>query len=106
LPVDHYAHAVSVSGELEIERAACWLCGRPTYDPPKKERPWARAVAGGRQVLVCPACQVTTPDWTSRLDRCERCGQTRLSLMLGEVVCRACGHVQGTDAEADTEAGA
>jgi len=23
--------------------------------------------------------------------------------MLGEVVCRACGHVQGTDAEADTD---
>ncbi len=33
------------------------LCGRPTYDPDKRERPWARGVAGGRQVLVCPSCQ-------------------------------------------------
>jgi hypothetical protein len=92
---------VSVSGELDIERAACWLCGRPTYDPPKKERPWARAVAGGRQVLVCPSCQQTRQDWMAGLDRCERCGQTRLSLMLGEVVCRACGRVQGTDASTE-----
>jgi len=97
---------VSVSGELDIERAACWLCGRPTYDPPKQERPWARAVAGGHQVLVCPSCQQTRPDWTAGLDRCERCGQTRLSLMLGEVVCRGCGRLQGADATADTEPGA
>ena len=27
------------------------LCGRPTYDPDKKERPWSRGVSGGRQVL-------------------------------------------------------
>ena len=74
--------------------AACWLCGRPTYDPSKRELPWARAVHGGRQVLVCPACQVKDPSWTSRVDRCERCGGTRLSAMLGEVVCRACGEVR------------
>jgi transcription initiation factor TFIIIB Brf1 subunit/transcription initiation factor TFIIB len=30
------------------------------------------------------------------LDRCERCGSTRLSVMLGEVVCRQCGLVAGT----------
>jgi hypothetical protein len=72
------------------------LCGRPTYDPDKKERPWSRAVSGGRQVLVCPRCQVERVDWMERLDRCERCGSTRLSVMLGEVVCRQCGLVAGT----------
>jgi predicted amidophosphoribosyltransferase len=72
------------------------LCGRPTYDPDKKERPWSRGVSGGRQVLVCPRCQAERADWTEMLDRCERCGSTRLSVMLGEVVCRQCGLVAGT----------
>ncbi len=94
--------AVSLTGGLEIQKASCWLCGRPSYDPDKKSRPWARAVAGGRQVLVCPVCQETRVDWAAELDRCERCGETRLSVMLGEVVCRSCGQVQGT-AEAGGE---
>jgi hypothetical protein len=72
------------------------LCGRPTYDPDKKERPWSRGVASGRQVLVCPHCQIDRADWMQGLDRCERCGSTRLSGMLGEVVCRQCGLVAGT----------
>jgi predicted amidophosphoribosyltransferase len=72
------------------------LCGRPTYDPDKKERPWSRAVSGGRQVLICPACQAERPDWTATLDRCARCGSTRLSAMLEEVVCRQCGLIAGT----------
>jgi hypothetical protein len=76
-------------------RTGCWLCGRPTYDPDKKEPQWARAVARGHQVLVCPSCQASRPDWTSGLDRCEACGVTRLSAVLGEVVCRACGTLQG-----------
>jgi rubredoxin len=54
--------------------------------------PWVRAVASGRQVLICPECQRKHEDWAEALDRCERCGGTRLSAMLGEVVCRACGH--------------
>jgi predicted amidophosphoribosyltransferase len=70
----------------------CLFCGRPTYDPSKRERPWARGVRGGRQVLVCPACQHDRPDWADELDRCPRCGQTRLSVMLGEIICRGCGH--------------
>ena len=74
----------------------CMLCGRPTYDPDRKERPWSRAVSGGRQVLVCPQCQADRPDWMEMLQRCERCGSTRLSVMLGEVVCRQCGLVAGT----------
>ena len=82
------------SVEGAVTGATCELCGRPTYDPDKKERQWARAVAGGRQVLICPQCQVDRPDWAAGLDRCERCGATRLSAMLGEIVCRACGEVQ------------
>ena len=77
--------------------ARCALCGRPTYDPDKRERPWARAVAGGEQVLVCPQCQADRTDWAASLDRCQQCGAIRLSAMLGEVVCRACGHVQVTE---------
>jgi hypothetical protein len=78
-----------------VSSARCALCGRATYDPSKKERPWSRGVAAGRQVLVCPTCQVDRPDWAAGLDRCQRCGSTRLSLMLGEVICRACGQVAG-----------
>jgi hypothetical protein len=68
------------------EAPTCLFCGRPSYDPDKRERPWARAVRGGRQILVCPRCQVERPDW--------------LSAMLGEIVCRACGHAWPSAAEA------
>lgn len=78
----------------------CALCGRATYDPDKRERAWARGVSGGRQVLICPVCQADQPDWPRSLDRCERCGGTRLSAILGEVVCRACGHSQPANAGA------
>ena len=49
-----------------------------------------RAVSGGKQVLLCPACQVERPDWAEGLDRCRACGQTRLSAQLGGVVCDEC----------------
>lgn len=75
--------------------ARCLLCGRPTYDPDKRERPWSRGVAAGSLALVCPDCQRTRPDWMDALDRCDRCGSTRLSITLGEVTCRQCGAVQG-----------
>lgn len=71
---------------------SCMICGRATYDPDKRERPWVRGVSGGAQALICPSCQVDRPEWESRLDRCEECGSTRLSAMLGDVICRACGH--------------
>ena len=93
--------AVRPVDEPPSDRPGCSLCGRPTFDPDKRDRPWVRAVTGGRQVLVCPACQTEHEDWASRLDRCEACGSTRLSAMLGQVVCRACGH-----SRAVTEAGA
>src|SRR6266496_1931896 len=88
-----YHREVSVSG---APGTGCFLCGRATYDPDKRERPWSRGVSEGHQVLVCPQCQADRTDWTERLDRCERCGSTRLSVMLGEVVCRQCGLVAGT----------
>ena len=89
---------VSRVGEPGSQRTGCYLCGRPTYDPDKRSRPWARGAADGRQVLVCPVCQQERSDWEAGLDRCERCGSVRLSAMLGEVVCRACGTVQGSAA--------
>ena len=56
-----------------------------------------RAVAGGRQVLICPACVAERADWADGLDRCAECEGTRLSVTLGEVTCRACGHTQPAD---------
>lgn len=43
------------------------------------------------QVLVCPDCQQGDPMWVEPLDRCPSCGSSRLKMMLGSVVCRACG---------------
>jgi hypothetical protein len=79
------------------DRPRCFICSRPTFDPDKRERPWARAAVGGHQALICPRCQEERPDWVVQLDRCERCGATRLSVVLGEVVCRECGHVRGAE---------
>ena len=76
-------------------RPGCVLCARATYDPDKRGTPWVRAVVSGRQVLICPECQRDRSGWADGLDRCETCEGTRLSVMLGDVVCRACGHVQG-----------
>jgi ribosomal protein L37E len=56
-----------------------------------------QATVHGHQVLVCR--RAGAPDWAVQLDRCEACGATRLSVMLGEVVCRACGHVRGVSVE-------
>ena len=93
-----YPCPVSLEEPFELEPTArCELCGRGTYDPDKRERPWARAVAGGRQVLICPRCQAERSDWAAGLDRCRNCGAVRLSAMLGEIVCRACGQVQATE---------
>lgn len=84
----------------------CFICGRLTFDPDKRERQWVRAAVGGEQVLVCPSCQEERPDWAVQLDRCETCGATRLSVMLGQVVCRACGHVRGESVEPAWSSGA
>lgn len=79
----------------------CYRCGRVQTDPAKGASPWGRGVVRGEQVLVCPSCRAADPGWAAALDRCERCGATRLSVVLGSVVCRACGHdrpARGTDA--------
>jgi hypothetical protein len=53
---------------------------------------------------VCPACQAEQANWIARLDRCARCGSTRLSLTLGDVTCRQCGFIAGaTDPTEPTE---
>ena len=49
------------------------------------------AVEKREQVLICPDCQASDPGWAASLDRCPDCGSTRLKMMLGSVVCRACG---------------
>jgi len=77
------------------DRPGCTLCGRATYDPDKRETPWARAVVSGKQVLICPECQRDRPDWMDGLDRCASCGSTRLTAILAQVVCRACGYTRG-----------
>jgi hypothetical protein len=53
------------------------------------------------QVLVCPDCQSDDPEWAAALERCPRCGGTRLKIMVGTVVCRQCSldwPVPGQDA--------
>jgi hypothetical protein len=84
-----------VSKAIDEDNPSCLVCGRPTYDPEKSERPWARGVAKGRQVLVCPRCQSDTPEWVRMLDECANCGSTRLNVTLGRVICRECGQISG-----------
>ena len=91
------AGAATSTRDILVDREAAGPAGLlplpPSYlRPDKRGVPWARAVAGGVQVLICPDCQQNRPDWAGSLDGCEACGGTRLSLTLGQVVCRACGH--------------
>lgn len=69
----------------------CHLCEKVQTDPVRGASPWARGVIEGEQVLVCPECQARDRAWTELLQRCPRCGGTRLSIVLGSVVCRQCG---------------
>ncbi|MGH2736083.1 MAG: hypothetical protein ACRDKZ_10920 [Actinomycetota bacterium] len=75
----------------------CYRCGRLQTDPAKGASPWARGVVEGTQVLVCPVCQ--TANWTGAFDRCPKCGSTRLSVVMGSVVCRQCGADWAASAE-------
>lgn len=70
----------------------CYRCGRIQTDPAKGQPPWARGVVGTGQVLVCPTCQGSVDGWETELDSCPRCGSTRLSIVMGSVVCRQCNH--------------
>ncbi|HZB29419.1 MAG TPA: hypothetical protein VE465_04555 [Streptosporangiaceae bacterium] len=51
-------------------------------------------------VLVCPDCQAA-PDWAAELDQCAACASTALICRLGEVECRACGHVRDVERDSD-----
>ena len=68
----------------------CHLCDKVQTDPVRGASPWARGVIEGEQILVCADCQ-QDGTWTGLLQHCPRCGGTRLSIVLGSVVCRSCG---------------
>jgi hypothetical protein len=71
----------------------CYRCERRQTDPSKHEAPWGRGVVGAEQILICPSCQEQDPAWASQLERCPRCGSTRLSMQLGSISCRSCGYL-------------
>jgi hypothetical protein len=71
----------------------CYRCGTRQVDPDRGETPWTRGVRGDRQVLVCPACQVSA-DWRADLDQCPVCASVHLVRRLGEAECRDCGWVR------------
>ena len=70
----------------------CFRCEKIQTDPVKGKSPWARAVVGGEQVLLCPQCQAADPGWAAEADRCPDCSSPRLMVMMGTVICRSCGH--------------
>jgi hypothetical protein len=72
----------------------CYRCGRVQTDPAKGASPWARGVVRHEQILVCPVCQAEDRTWTEALDRCPRCGGTRLSLKIGSLSCRDCDYLE------------
>jgi hypothetical protein len=82
----------------------CYRCGARQVDPDRGESPWKRGVRADRQVLVCPACQVSF-DWMADLDRCQVCASPHLVRRLGEVECRDCGSVREPAAPASDVAG-
>jgi hypothetical protein len=72
----------------------CYRCDKVQVDPQPgrtETKPWARGVMEGHQILICPECQDEDPTWTSRLDTCPACKSTRVSIVMGSLVCRACG---------------
>lgn len=69
----------------------CFNCGARQSDPVRGASPWIRGVRADRQVLVCPACRL---DADLSLDRCAECASAELVCRLGEIECRACGHVR------------
>ena len=72
----------------------CYRCGRIQTDPVRGSTgpPWARGVVDREQILICPDCQQEDPEWTSALERCPRCGSSRLSIVMGTRLCRECNH--------------
>ncbi len=72
----------------------CYRCSKIQTDPVKGASPWARGVVRREQILMCPECQATHAGWIEELDRCPRCGNTRLSMVMGSLSCRACGYLE------------
>jgi hypothetical protein len=72
--------------------AACFICGRQALDPSDGESPWRRAVVDDAQILVCPDCQRSHPEWIDRAEGCPVCASKRLYKSVGEKVCRSCGY--------------
>jgi len=71
---------------------ACYSCEKRQTDPAKGKSPWARFVLKGEQVLMCPECQDKDPKWRSISDCCPECESPKLSVVMGSVVCKDCGH--------------
>lgn len=69
----------------------CFRCEKVQNDPVKGKSDWARFVLKGDQVLLCPGCQHELADWKGMGDRCPDCGSPRLKVVMGSVVCGACG---------------
>lgn len=72
--------------------ARCLYCSVEATDPTKGPSRWTRAVVDGDQVLICPDCAASRPDWIERAQACEVCRSKKLYKAMGDVVCRACGH--------------
>ena len=70
----------------------CYRCDRVQTDPVKGPSLWKRGVVRCEQVLVCPECQETDPQWADELDRCPRCGSARLVMVMGSILCKDCNH--------------
>ena len=72
--------------------ASCFFCDLQATDPKKGPSAWARAVIDREQVLICPDCQRTHPEWSERAQACPECGSKRLFKAMGDVVCKGCGY--------------
>jgi ribosomal protein S27E len=83
----------------------CARCGRLQTDPAKGKSNWARAVIDKKQILLCPDCQREDPTWVESVSKCPKCGSIRLSMMLGDVVCRECGTTFAAEAPDSESAG-
>ena len=70
----------------------CFLCNKVQTDPVRGPSQWRRGVVDGEQVLICPECQAREPRWQELMHRCERCGSPRCVIVMGSIVCKACGH--------------
>ena len=68
----------------------CYRCERVQTDPVKGPSDWKRGVVRGEQILVCPVCQEEDPAWQSAFDTCPQCGSSRLSIVMGSVLCKEC----------------